>query len=100
MAKNALYLGKYAAYLKNAEGRSVREKRDVSRRLFAIFQDLNRAPPCFPLAVIDFAKIEHVLLNYTLFGNAMIFDNAPVAMLFAVLFALGHSQKHAAIVYI
>jgi hypothetical protein len=31
--------------------------------------------------------------------DAVILNNAPISMLFAVLFARGHSQEHAAIVY-
>jgi hypothetical protein len=53
----------------------------------------------FSLAVIDLAKIEHMLLRDAAAGDAVILDDAPVAMFFAVLDALGHSQEHAAIVY-
>jgi hypothetical protein len=32
-------------------------------------------------------------------ANAVIFDNAPVVVLFAVFLSSGHSQEHAVIVY-
>ena len=64
-----------------------------------MFQDLDRAPPGFPLAVVDLAKIEHMFLRHAAATEAVILNDAPIAVLFAVFDALGHSQEHAAIVY-
>jgi hypothetical protein len=48
------------------------------------------SPPCFTLAVIDLAKIEHMLLCNTTAADSVVFNDAPVAVLFAVFLSSSH----------
>ena len=76
-----------------------RKKRDSAGRLYSIFKDLYRTPQGFPLAVIDLAKIGHMFLHNAAATEAAVLNDAPIAVLFAVLEALCYSQEHSAIVY-
>ncbi len=73
-----------------------REKRDGPRSPLSMLQNLDRTPPSLSLAIVDLPKVEHVPLRDTAARNAMIFDDAPIAVLFAVLEPPCHPQKHAA----
>jgi hypothetical protein len=56
-----------------------------------MFKDFDGAPPSFTLAVIDLAKIEHVLLCNATTADAVIFYDAPIAVFFAVFLPSRHS---------
>jgi hypothetical protein len=60
----------------------------------AIFQNLDRPPPRQFLSVIDLTQIQHVPLHHAPAGNACVLDNAPVAMLLAILPADFAAQEH------
>ena len=58
-----------------------------------------RLPPCCLLLVIDFAEIdfaeiENGWLHRLVGSEAMVFDDAEVAMIFAVFVAVDTAQKH------
>lgn len=76
-----------------------RKQRNRAWRIFAIFQYLYRAPPGFSLAVVDLAQIENMPLHHTPVAEAMVLDDAPVAVFFAVLDSPSHPKEHAAIVF-
>src|SRR6516165_6862397 len=52
------------------------------------------ATPRFALAIIDLAQIKNRALHHTTTGTASAFDNAPVAVLLAVLPSPCESQVH------
>src|SRR5208337_1516638 len=55
---------------------------------------LGRPAPSLLLAVVDFAEIEHLALHHLAAGAALTLDNAPVAVLLAVLEASIRAQIH------
>ena len=76
-----------------------RKQGDLTWLFFPMLQNLDGSPPRFTLAVVDLAKVEHMLLCNTTAADAVIFNDAPVAVLFATLLSRSLSQEHAAIVY-
>ena len=54
--------------------------------------------PRLALAIIDLAEIQHLPLNYLAAGAALVLDDIPVAMLFAVFDASIEPQEHERIV--
>src|SRR5262249_37037880 len=60
----------------------------------AIFQNLDRPPPRQFLSVVDLTQIQHVPLHHAPAGDACVLDNAPVAMLLAILLADFAAQEH------
>ena len=79
--------------------RSIFWKQRDRARLLAILQNIYRAPPGLSLAVVDLTQIENMSLRYTPVCKAMILDDAPVAMFFAIFDTRLLAQKHAAIFY-
>src|SRR2546426_8834340 len=75
-----------------------RKQRDRAR-LFPVLQNIYRTPPSFSLAVVDLTQIQNMPLHHTSTRNAMVLDDAPVAVLFAVFDTRLHAHEHAAIVY-
>jgi len=53
----------------------------------------------FSLTVVDLTQIEHMLLHNAAATDPVVLNDAPISVFFAVLFARGHSQEHALIVY-
>src|SRR6266446_5091587 len=51
----------------------------------AILQNLDRPPPCQFLRVVDLAEVQHVPLHHAPPGDPRVLDNAPVAVLLAIL---------------
>jgi hypothetical protein len=60
----------------------------------AFIEGFDRLTPSLALAVIDFAEIQHLPLNHLAAGAALVLDDIPVAMLFAVFEASIVSQEH------
>ena len=60
-------------------------------------QHLDRFAPGRPLAVVDLAEIEHLLLHHTAVAVAAVLDHAPVTMLLAVLETSLGAHKHGSI---
>jgi hypothetical protein len=65
---------------------------------FVALKNINGFTPGCVLVVIDFAEIKHLPLDNTVVGCALILDNAPVSMFFAVFESAFGSEKHKAIV--
>jgi hypothetical protein len=68
-----------------------RKQLDLARFLCSMLQNFDGSPPCFTLAVVDLPKIEHMLLCNTTAADAVIFNDAPVAVFFAVFLPSSHS---------
>jgi hypothetical protein len=49
---------------------------------------------------VDLAKIEHMYLHHAAATEAVVLNDAPISVFFAGPGVLGHSQEHAAVVYI
>jgi hypothetical protein len=60
----------------------------------SILEYLNGLLPLTTLAAVDFAKVKDVALNYPVSGDALVFDDAPVTVFFAVFISLAATQKH------
>jgi hypothetical protein len=60
----------------------------------AFIEGIDQLAPSLALAVIDLAEIEHLPLDHLATGTALVLDDTPVAMLFAVFEASGESQEH------
>jgi len=60
----------------------------------AVLQNRDRPPPCQFLRVVDLAQVQHVPLHHAPAADPRVFDNAPVAMLFAILPANLETQEH------
>ena len=50
--------------------------------------------PCFMLAIVDLAKIQHIALYHFAPGTPLALDDIPITMLFAVLEPSVASQKY------
>jgi hypothetical protein len=48
----------------------------LARLLFAMLQNLYGSPPCFPLAGVDLAKIEHIYLRNTSAADSVMLNDA------------------------
>jgi hypothetical protein len=64
-----------------------RKQCERSRPIGLLVQHLDRFAPSTLLRSIDLAEIENVPLTHLAAGNALVPDNAPVAVLLAVLLA-------------
>jgi hypothetical protein len=71
-----------------------RKQRQLPVPLAAFIESFDRLTPSLALAVIDFTEIQHLPLDHLATGTALILDDIPVAMLFAVFEASVISQEH------
>ena len=65
--------------------------------IFAL-KDINGFTPRGMLTVVYFSKVEHLSLHDLIVCRALVFDDTPIAMFFAVLESAFRSKKHAPIV--
>ena len=70
------------------------EQGQLGGLLRPLVKGLDHPAPGFLLAVVDFAEIEHLALHHLAAGAAPALDNAPVAVLLAVLEASIRAQIH------
>src|SRR5271157_2993523 len=71
-----------------------REQRELARPLALLVEGLDDPRPSPMRAVVDLAQIQHRALDHPAAGTAPAFDNAPVAVLFAVFPSPSESQVH------
>src|SRR5215471_3965534 len=62
-----------------------REQGQLRGLLRALVKGIDHPAPGFLLAIVDLAEVEHLALHDLAAGAAFAFDNAPVAVLLAVL---------------
>src|SRR6202011_5826179 len=74
--------------------RVFRKQRQCPRPRGAILQNLDRPPPSQFLSVVDLTQIQHLPLQHAPAGDACVLDNAPIAMLLAILPADFATQEH------
>jgi hypothetical protein len=72
-----------------------RKQRKLAVPPAAFVKGFDQLAPSLALAVIDLAEIQHLPLNHLAAGAALVLDDIPVAMLFAVFEASVVSQEHA-----
>jgi hypothetical protein len=70
------------------------KQRQRPRLRGAFLEHLDRAPPRQLLCVVDLAQVQHVPLYHAPPGNPRALDNAPIAMLLAILPANLAAQEH------
>ena len=70
------------------------EQGQLSGLLRPLVEGLDHPAPAFLLAVVDFAEIEDLALHDFAAGAALALDNAPLAVLLAVLEASIRGQRH------
>jgi hypothetical protein len=70
------------------------KQRQRPRSRHAILHNLDRAPPRQLLGAVDLAQVQHVPLHHAATGDTRVLDNAPVAMLLAILPAVLVAQEH------
>src|SRR5271169_3102057 len=70
------------------------EQGQLGGLLRPLVEGLDHPTPGFLLTVVDFAEIEHLPLHHLAAGAALALDNAPVAVLLAVLEASIRAQIH------
>ena len=76
--------------------RPFRGKQGQLRRLLRSFiEGFDNLTPCFMLAIVDLAKIQHIALYHFAPGTPLALDDIPITMLFAVLEPSVASQIHA-----
>ncbi len=71
-----------------------RKQRQLAVPLAAFVKGFDQMVPSLELAVIDLAEIQHLPLDHLATGAALVFNDIPVAMLFAVFEASVGSQEH------
>jgi hypothetical protein len=71
-----------------------RKQRQLAVPLAAFIKSFDQLAPGLALAVIDLAEIQHLPLHHLAPGAALVLDDIPVAMLFAVFEASVGSQEH------
>jgi hypothetical protein len=71
-----------------------RKQRQCLRPRGAILQNLDRPPPRQFLRIVDLTEIQHMPLYHAPTGDAGVLDNAPIAMLLAILPADFAAQEH------
>ena len=59
-----------------------------------MLKDLDRPPPRQLLRAVDLAQIQHVPLHHAAASDPRVLDNAPIAMLLAILAAVFVPQEH------
>jgi hypothetical protein len=72
------------------------EQHNLFIGLPARVERFDRLAPCSALAVVDLAQIQHVPLHRPPAGDTAVLDDAPIAVLLAVLVAKFVAQKHGA----
>ena len=72
----------------------LRKQRQRARCARAVLQHRDRPPPRQFLRVVDLPQIQHVPLHHASAADTPVLDNAPVAVLLAVLLASRRAQKH------
>jgi hypothetical protein len=60
----------------------------------AILENLDRPPPRRLLRIVDLAQVQHVPLHHAPSGHPRVLNNAPVAVLLAILVASFEAQEH------
>jgi hypothetical protein len=70
------------------------KQRQGSRPGLAIRHDLDRPPPRQFLRIVDLAEVQHVALHHPPTGYARVPNNAPAAVLLAILPANFRAQEH------
>ena len=60
----------------------------------ALGEDLDTLAPRAALAVVDLSKVQHLPLHHPSAAHALIFDDVPVAVLFAIFAPTIAPQKH------
>jgi hypothetical protein len=70
------------------------KQRQLAVPLAAFIKGLDLLAPGLALTVIDLAEIQHLTLHHLAIGAALVLDDIPIAMLFAVFEASVESQKH------
>src|SRR5215475_4085939 len=71
-----------------------RKQRQLPVPSAAFIEGFDRLTPSLALAVIDFAEIQHLPLDHFATGAALVLNDIPIAMLFAVFEASVESQEH------
>jgi hypothetical protein len=64
-----------------------------------LLEHLDRPPPCQFLGVVDLTQVQHVPLHNAPAGDPRVLENAPIAMLLAILPANLAAQEHEAANY-
>ena len=75
-------------------GRAVFRKKMNLADLLAFIDSFDGAGPTCAVAVVDLAEIEQGFLDGTTTGDAAVFDDTPVAVLFAVFESFVGAQEH------
>jgi hypothetical protein len=70
------------------------KKCDSPRSASTIFKDLDRFTPHLLLAVVDLAKIKHLMLHNLATGHASVLHQIPISVLLAILLSRRAAQKH------
>jgi len=71
-----------------------RQRQHIGGRLRgAVLQNRDRPPPRQFLRVVDLAQVQHVPLPHAPPGDPRVLDNAPVAVLLAILLANFAAQE-------
>ncbi len=71
------------------------KQEQLSVPLSVFIEGFDVPTPGFMLAVVDLAQIQHLALHHFAAGTALVLDNIPVTVLFAVFEASVESQEHA-----
>jgi hypothetical protein len=71
------------------------KQEQLSVPLSVFIEGFDVSTPGFMLAVVDLAQIQHLARHHFAAGTALVLDNIPVAVLFAVSEASVESQEHA-----
>ncbi len=71
-----------------------REQRQGARRRRSFLEDGDRLAPSQFLRIVDLAQVQQRPLHHTASAYPAILHDAPVTVLFAVLLALGVTEKH------
>jgi hypothetical protein len=72
-----------------------RKQRKLAVPPAAFVEGFDQLASSLALAVIDLTEIQHLPLNHLAASAALVLDDIPVAMLFAVFEASVESQEHA-----
>ena len=74
----------------------LREQADLLSEMINFIEDLQTLAPGRLLGVINLTQVQHRALNRSPKAQSAVFDNTPIAMLFAILFASVVTRKHVA----
>ena len=66
----------------------------LARRFGAVGEGFDGAHPAGALAVVELAEVQQMALDHASAAHATAFDDAPVAVLFAVFVAGPRAQEH------